>query len=103
MANDYGIDERYVFDFTWRGREALQRLDIDGRATIFEDGVEQDAQARGELDQVARMAEPCGAEFGCIARSMEFRRANWDSRRRRVGCFGLTSNFAPSNVSHQIS
>lgn len=64
MADNHGIHEGQVFEFAWGRRVALQPFHVDGRAAVFEDGVEEHAQARGELDVVACVAEPGGAEGG---------------------------------------
>jgi hypothetical protein len=50
VANNHDVDKRYIFDLArWR-REALRGFQIDRRATILENRVEEDAQARWKFD-----------------------------------------------------
>jgi hypothetical protein len=102
MANHHDIDKRYVFDFARRWRESLQRFHVDGCATILENRIKKDAQARWIFDQVACVAEPCGAQFWRLARVMEIGLADRDSRGSCVWRFGFTCEFAPSKVSQSF-
>ncbi len=62
MADDYHIDEGEVLDFAGNGCYAGKLLHGEGDAAVFEDGVEKDPQAGGELDVETGVAEPCCAE-----------------------------------------
>ena len=62
MGNDHGIDRRQLRERTCRGRVPLGAEPLHGRAAIFKYGVEQHAQAAGELDKVAGVAEPSGTQ-----------------------------------------
>lgn len=94
VAYHHDIDRRQVFEFAWRGRVALQALDVDRRAAVFKHRVEEHAQPAGELDVVASVAEPCGAELGSFACGEERGGADGDGGRCGVGFVGLACDFA---------
>lgn len=71
MADHHDIDNGDIFNLAWRRREALQIFQVDGRAAVFEDGVEEHAQTRGVFDEEAGVAEPGGAEVGGLACGVE--------------------------------
>ena len=62
MRDGHGIDDWDVCNLAGSGCEALGTDEAEGRAAIFEDWVEENAEAGRELDEVAGVAEPCRAE-----------------------------------------
>ena len=64
MGDDDRVDERDVVDLAWGRSVTLRTEPGEGRAAVFEDWVEEDAQTRGDLDIVAGVAEPGGTEVG---------------------------------------
>jgi hypothetical protein len=98
VAYHHDVDEGKVLELTWRWREALQALEVDGRAAVFKNRIEKYAQAARKLDVVACMAEPSGAKFRSRACGVEGWRADRDSGRGGVGLLGLTGDFAPGTM-----
>ena len=56
MANANSVDDWNVFDITWLGRISLWSHEVEWRASVLEDRVEENAQARREFDIVASVA-----------------------------------------------
>lgn len=95
VRNHHGVNNGQVFNLAWRRRVALQTLDSDGCAAVLEDGVEEHAEARGELDVVTCVAQPRRAEFGRRARGEEGGCADGDCWGACIGGFCLAGDFAP--------
>ena len=55
MADDHSIDERQMLDLAWRWRIPLQVGEVDRRATVFEDGIEEHPKPGRELNVVTRV------------------------------------------------
>jgi hypothetical protein len=102
VANNHDVDKRYIFDLARWGCEALRGLQIDRRAAILENRVEEDAQARWKFDQITCVTEPCRTEFWRFARVVEVGSADGDGGRGCVWRFGFTCEFAPSDVSQSF-
>jgi len=67
VRDDDNVNERDVFDIA-RHRGVSRRTDPGRwRAAPREDGVEEYAQTRRELNKVAGMTEPCRAQSGSLA------------------------------------
>ncbi len=81
MTDDYYVDEGEVLDFTRDRCHAGKLLHGEGDAAVFEDGVEEDAETRGELDVEAGVAKPCSAESLGVAVTggTERRFCDWES------------------------
>lgn len=62
MRYYYRVDGGYVLDLAWNLGEAFWAEPAEGAAPLAEDGIEEDAQAGGKFDEVARVAEPGCAE-----------------------------------------
>lgn len=58
VRDDYGVDEGDVGDVAGFRRVAFGAKPGKGRAAVFEDGVEEDAEAGGELDVIAGVTQP---------------------------------------------
>lgn len=56
VRDDDDVDDGDLVDFARQFGEAFGPEPADGRATVCQDGIEQDAQAARELDEIAGMA-----------------------------------------------
>jgi hypothetical protein len=95
VGNDDYVDDGEVFDFTGWWCEALVIFGVERCAAVFENGVEEHAQAAGEFDVVAGVAKPCCSEGGSVPCGAEGRCADRDSWRCGVGTFGCACYFVP--------
>jgi hypothetical protein len=96
------VDEGDFGDFTWSFCVSLGAEPGEWRAAVFEDGVEEYAQATWEFDVEAGVAEPGGAEFWGFARGEECRRVYGDGWGGCVGSFGFAGEDAPGTRSDCI-
>lgn len=95
VADEDGVDDWYIGDGTGCRGVALGTEEREGRTSVIEDGVEEDAEPRRILNVVAGVAEPCGAELfaggaageevgfvdgdggGCGVRGLELASESW--------------------------
>lgn len=99
VADDYDVDGGEIFELAGRWCEALQALDVDGRAAVLEHGVEEHAQTAREFDIVARMAKPGRSQLRCFAGRKEGRCLDRYGRRCSVGLVSLACKLAPARSS----
>jgi hypothetical protein len=59
VGNNDEVDDGEVFDMAWRLCITFWAHEGERTAAVFEDGVEENAEAGGELGVVAGVAEPC--------------------------------------------
>lgn len=96
VGDDDGVNDGEVLELAGRRVVAFKAVDGDGRAAVLEDGVEEDAQAAGELDVVAGVAEPGGAQLGGLSGGEEGGGADGDGRGCGVRGVPVTGEFLPA-------
>lgn len=95
VGDNDGVDERDLFDVAGRGGVPRRSEPRVGRASVCEDGIEEDAQTGGKLDEEAGVAEPCRAQSRRLASRQELWRMDGNSWRSSVGTVRLAVE-APS-------
>lgn len=105
VGDDDCVDKGQVFDFAWWWGVAFQAFDFEWRAAVFEYGVEEDAEARGEFDVVAGVAEPSGSEGvgWLVSCAVECWCSDWDGGRGCVGDVGFAFEFSPNHSKPRLN
>jgi len=95
VRDDDGVDDRDLFDVARRLRVPRRPEPREGRATVCENRIEEDAKAGRELDKEAGVAEPCRAQSRRLASRQELGRMDGNGWRSSVGTVRLAVE-APS-------
>lgn len=102
VRNDDRIDVRDILNLTRHVCISLGTHEAERRASLREDGIEEDSQTAREFDIEASMSEPCRSQSLGLSRWQKLRFVHWHSRRCGIWISSLSRDLSEEDVLHEL-